>query len=175
VYFRQARCYFVFRWRSSSFNSPNLSVSQHLCRIYRPYTSNQVANMIPEKEYGLEEFDPATWNLLSFTINHDLKPSGPRLLYLDRANGEFGIVSSSASAVTVLAQYPDDEPIYFQGKIACAASWRAKCKKVTLLFKHSQVDLEFAQVEEAHGFLHALEDIAMAAGNHFFYSYEVPL
>jgi hypothetical protein len=143
--------------------------------MYRLYTSNQVANMIHEKEHALKKFDPATWDLQSFTINQEPKLLGLSRLYLDRANGEFGIVSSPASAITILAQYPDDEPIYFSGKTACAASWRAKCKKISLLFKHSQIDLEFAQVEEAHHFLHSLEGIAMAAGNHFFYSYEVPL
>jgi hypothetical protein len=163
VYFRQARCYFIFRWRS--FNSPDLSVLQHLRRMYQPYISNQVANMIPETDNGLEGLDPATWDLQSFTINHESKMSVKSRLYLDRANGEFGIVSSPASAITTLAQYHDDEPIYFQGKTACAVSWRAKCKKVSLLFKHSQIDLEFAQVEEAHNFVHALEEIAKAAGN----------
>jgi histone acetyltransferase HTATIP len=122
-----------------------------------------------------EEHHPVAWALQSFTVNHEYKSTGPSQLYLDRANGEFGIVSQALLAITTLAQYPDDDPIYFEGKGARAASWRAKCKKVSLLFQHAQVDLEFASIEQAHSFLHMVEDIAMAAGNKFFYSYDVPL
>jgi histone acetyltransferase HTATIP len=131
--------------------------------------------MAHEMEHDSEEYDAITWELQSFTINHELKSTGLPELYLDRANGEFGIVSASSSAMTTLAQYPDGEPVYFQGKTARAASWRAKCRKISLLFDHCQIDFEFTHVEAAHSFLRVVENIAMAAGNHFFYSYEVPL
>jgi histone acetyltransferase HTATIP len=121
-----------------------------------------------------DEHGPVTWDLQSFTINHEFKSSGASRLYLDRANGEFGVVSPTSSAITNLVQFSDDEPIYFSGKNARAASWRGRCKKISLLFEFLQIDLEFAQVDAAHDFLHVVEDITMAAGNHFFYSYEVP-
>lgn len=89
-------------------------------------------------------------------------------------NSEFGIVSHASLAIVSMAQYPDDDPIYFQAKSARAAAWRTRCKKIALLFQHLQIDLEFTSAEDAHAFLHVIEDIAMAAGNHFFYSYEVP-
>ncbi|KAH7410362.1 hypothetical protein DE146DRAFT_675082 [Phaeosphaeria sp. MPI-PUGE-AT-0046c] len=122
-----------------------------------------------ENDYG-----PAIWILASFTVSQTYKSHGPSRLYLDRANGEFGVVSMSPHATPTMAQFPDDEPIYFEGKCARAAAWRSKCKKVVLLFEHCQVDLEFAAVDSAHDFLHAVEDIAMGTGNNFFYSYEVP-
>jgi hypothetical protein len=122
-----------------------------------------------------DRYDAFTWNLLSFTINHEYKSSGPSRIYIDRANGEFGIISPSSIAVANLAQFPDDEPIYFQGKNARAASWRVKCKKVTLLFEFLQVDLDFVEVDCAHAFVHSVEAMALAAGNHYFSSYEMPL
>lgn len=131
--------------------------------------------MTPTIALGTEERHPVTWALQSFTINHEYKSTGPSQLYLDRANGEFGITSHASLAITTLAQFPDDEPIYFEGKGARAASWRSKCKKISLLFQHLQIDLDFTSVDQAHGFLHVVEDIAMAAGNNFFYSYDVPL
>lgn len=118
---------------------------------------------------------PTIWRISSFTISHTYKSHGPSRLYLDRANGEFGIVSNAPSATPTLAQFPDEGAIYFAGKSARAAAWRAKCKKIVLLFEHCQIDLEFGTVDDAHDFLHTAEDIAMNAGNHFFYSYEVPL
>jgi hypothetical protein len=130
--------------------------------------------MAHEMEQNSDEYDTATWDLQSFTINLELRSFGFSRLYLDCANGEFGIVSASASVMTTLAQYPDDDPIHFRGKLARAASWRAKCKKISLLFDHLQIDFEFLHVEAAHGFLHVVGDIAIAAGNQFFYSYEVP-
>jgi hypothetical protein len=121
-----------------------------------------------------DEHNTVTWNLQAFVINHEYKASGASRLYLDRANGEFGIVSPQLLAVTTLAQFPDDEPLYFQGKNIHAAAWRARCKKISLRFEFLQIDLEFTAVDEAHTFLHVVEDIAMAAGNQFFSSYEVP-
>jgi histone acetyltransferase HTATIP len=122
-----------------------------------------------------EEHHPVAWALQSFTVNHDHKSTGPSQLYLDRANGQFGVVYQSQLAVTTLAQFPDDEPVYLEGKCARAAAWRPKCKKISLLFQHAQLDLEFASVDQAHSFLHMVEDIVMAAGNRFFHSYDVPL
>jgi hypothetical protein len=129
--------------------------------------------MNPTHTSDADALHSITWALQSFTVNHTYKSTGPSRLYLDRADGAFGIVSPSSSSITTLAQYPDDEPICFEGKIARAASWRGKCKKIPLLFHHLQLDLEFASVDEAHAFLRVVEDIAMSAGNHFFYSYEV--
>ncbi|KAH8695851.1 hypothetical protein GQ44DRAFT_765057 [Phaeosphaeriaceae sp. PMI808] len=39
----------------------------------------------------------------------------------------------------------DDEPIYFEAKTGRAVSWRLKCTKVSLLFEHMQIDLEFIE------------------------------
>ncbi|KAH8724399.1 histone acetyltransferase MYST2 [Phaeosphaeriaceae sp. PMI808] len=125
--------------------------------------------------YDTGDHSPITWPLQSFSVKHDYRPTGPWRLLLDRANGELGIVSAHQPLATMaLAQFPDDEPIYFEAKTGRAASWRPKCKKVSLLFEHMQIDLEFITVDEAHRFLHTVEDIAMVAGNHHFYSYEVP-
>jgi hypothetical protein len=120
------------------------------------------------------ECEASAWSLLSFTIDHEFKSSGPSMLYLDRANGEFGIVYPSPTTAITLAQFPDDEPIYFQGKNVRATCWRSKCKKVTLLFEFLQVDLEFDDVQSACAFEYLVEQVVMTAGNHFFCSYEVP-
>lgn len=124
--------------------------------------------------FDVNDYGSSIWFLASFTISHTYKSHAPSRLYLDRANGEFGMISISPDATPTLAQFPDDEPIFFQGKCARAAAWRSRCKKIVLLFEHCQIDLEFAAVDSAHDFLHAVEDIAMGAGNNFFYSYDVP-
>jgi hypothetical protein len=123
---------------------------------------------------GADEHLSITWTLQSFIVDRAIKSTGQSRLYLDRANSEFGIVSHASPAIISMAQYPDDDPIYFQAKSARAAAWRTRCKKIALLFQHLQIDLEFTSVEDAHAFLHVIEDIAMTAGNNFFYSYEVP-
>jgi hypothetical protein len=123
---------------------------------------------------GADEHLSIAWTLQSFIVDRAIKSTGQSRLYLDRANSEFGIVSHASLAIVSMAQYPDDDPIYFQAKSARAAAWRTRCKKIALLFQHLQIDLEFTSAEDAHAFLHVIEDIAMAAGNHFFYSYEVP-
>jgi len=122
-----------------------------------------------------EDSKPVLWLLQSFSIGKEQKTAGPTFLFLDRANAEFGFVSSNSSSIATVLRFPEtNEPIYFQAKTARAAAWRDKSKKVSILFQHLQVDLEFASTDRARGFLDVLEDIATAAGNHFFYSYEVP-
>jgi hypothetical protein len=121
-----------------------------------------------------DESETSAWPLQSFTVNHDFKSRVPTQLYLDRANGEFGIVTYDSLSTATMVQFTDDEPVYFQAKIARAASFRSKCRKISLLFQHMQIDLEFTSPEQARTFLNMVEDISMAAGNHFFYTYEVP-
>ena len=121
--------------------------------------------------------DPGSvfWQLQSFSIGKEQKTTGPTFLFLDRANAEFGFVRSSTFSIATVLRFPEtNEPIYFQAKTARAAAWRDKIKKVSILFQRLQVDLEFASPDRARSFLDVLEDIATAAGNHFFYSYEVP-
>ncbi|KAH7081842.1 hypothetical protein BKA63DRAFT_550432 [Paraphoma chrysanthemicola] len=90
-----------------------------------------------------------------------------------RANNEFGIVSHSALPIISMAQYPDDDPIYFQATSARAAAWRTRCKKIALLFEHLQIDLEFTSVDDAQAFVRLIENIAMSAGNPLFNSHEL--
>jgi hypothetical protein len=122
--------------------------------------------------FDVNDYGPAVWFLASFTVSQTYKSHGPSRLYLDRANGEFGVVSVSPDATPVLAQYPNDEPIYFEGKTTRAVAWGPRHKKVILLFEHCQVDLEFATTDSAQDFVLAIEEIAMSAGNNYFSSYE---
>jgi len=115
------------------------------------------------------------WMLRSFTIGKEQKTPGPTSLFLDRANAEFGFVAYTSAGIAFVLRFPEtNELMYFQAKSARAAAWRDKSKKASILFQHLQVDLEFAAPDQARSFLDVLEDIATAAGNHFFYSYEVP-
>ncbi|KAI4906363.1 hypothetical protein J4E90_010582 [Alternaria incomplexa] len=100
----------------------------------------------------------ATWLLQSFATGKGAKITGPATLFLDRANAELGFIR------------------YFTPNIASVAwaAWRDKSKKVSVLLWGVQLDLEFVSPDRARSFLDVLEDIATAAGNHFFYSYEVP-
>jgi hypothetical protein len=120
-----------------------------------------------------EQYLPLTWTLHSFIVDHAIKSTGQSRLYLDRANNEFGIVSHSALPIISMAQYPDDDPIYFQATSARAAAWRTRCKKIALLFEHLQIDLEFTSVDDAQAFVRLIEDIAMSAGNPLFNSHEL--
>jgi hypothetical protein len=122
-----------------------------------------------------EEHQSVAWPIASFAIDRENKSGCSAHLLLDRANSEFGFVRYTSNAVAVVVQFPDTgEPIYFSVKDARAAAWREKCRKISILFQHLQVDLDFGLPEGARGFLDVLEDLAMAAGNHFFYSFEVP-
>ncbi|KAI4639122.1 uncharacterized protein J4E78_011010 [Alternaria triticimaculans] len=122
-----------------------------------------------------EDYKSLLWKLRSFSIGKEQKNTDPTFLFMDRANAEFGFVDSTSFSIASVLRFPEtDEPIYFQAKTARAAAWRDKSKKVSVLFQHLQVDIEFASPDRARGFLDVLEDIATAAGNHFFYSYEVP-
>ena len=117
----------------------------------------------------------ATWSLLSFAFGKEQKIDVHTTLFLDRANAEYGFVVYTSASIAFVLRFPEtNEPIYFQAKTARAAAWRDKSKKVSILFQHLQVDLEFVSPDRARSFLDVLEDIATAAGNHFFYSYEVP-
>ncbi|KAL1793826.1 hypothetical protein ACET3X_007247 [Alternaria dauci] len=131
--------------------------------------------MPPFPKPSTEDGRSVTWLLQSFTIGNEQKIASPTNIFLDRANAEFGFIQYNASSIASILRFPDtDEPMYFRAKGACASAWRDKCKKVCILFQHLQLDLEFASPDRARGFLNMLEDIATAAGNHSFYSYEVP-
>ncbi|KAI4640864.1 uncharacterized protein J4E79_011794 [Alternaria viburni] len=131
--------------------------------------------MPPFPKPAAEDSKSVFWMLRSFTIGKEQKTTGHTTLFLDRANAEFGFVAYTSASIAFVLRFPEtNEPIYFQAKTARAAAWRDKSKKVSILFQHLQVDLEFASTDRARGFLDVLEDIATAAGNHFFYSYEVP-
>lgn len=124
---------------------------------------------------GANTDEPApTWELLSFTVNHDFKLSGLFRFYLDRGNDEMGIILANSPATIALAQFKDNEGIYFQLKSARAASWRAKCRKISLLFQQLQLDVDFASFEQARAFLNDVEAIMMRLGNHYFSTYEAP-
>ncbi|KAI4638951.1 hypothetical protein J4E93_009701 [Alternaria ventricosa] len=122
-----------------------------------------------------EDSKSVLWSLQSFTIGKEQKITVHTNLFLDRANAEFGFVVYASASIAFVLRFPEtNEPIYFQAKTARAAAWRDKSKKVSILFQHLQVDLVFVAPDQARSFLDVLEDIATAAGNHFFYSYEVP-
>lgn len=122
-----------------------------------------------------EDSKSVTWPLLSFSIHKEQKITGPTTLFLDHANTEFGFIRSTSSNIASVFRFLEtNEPIYFQAKTARAAAWRDKSKKVSILFEHLQVDLEFASPDHARSFLDVLEDIVTAAENHLFYTYEVP-
>jgi hypothetical protein len=122
-----------------------------------------------------EDAQSVIWLLQSFVIGKEQKTIGATNLFLDRSNAEFGLIRYTAANIASVLRFPEtNEPMYFQAKNARAAAWRDKSKKVSILFQHLQLDLEFASPDRACAFLNVLEDIAMAAGNHFFYSYEVP-
>jgi len=122
-----------------------------------------------------EDSKSVLWMLRSFTIGKEQKTTVHTTLFLDRANAEFGFVVYTSASIAFVLRFPEtNEPMYFQAKTARAAAWRDKSKKIPILFQHLQVDLEFAAPDQARSFLDVLEDIATAAGNHFFYSYEVP-
>ena len=117
----------------------------------------------------------ATWLLQSFATGKGAKITGPATLFLDRANAELGFIRYFTPNIASVAWGPEpDEPLYFQAKTARAAAWRDKSKKVSVLLWGVQLDLGFVSPDRARSFLDVLEDIATAAGNHFFYSYEVP-
>ena len=131
--------------------------------------------MPPFPKPPAEDSKPVGWRLQSFNIGKEQKTTGHTFLFLDRANAEVGFVSFNTHSIATVLRFPETtEPIYFQAKTARAAAWRDKIKKVSILFQRLQVDLEFASPDRARSFLDVLEDIATAAGNHFFYSYEVP-
>ncbi|KAH7363678.1 acyl-CoA N-acyltransferase [Pyrenochaeta sp. MPI-SDFR-AT-0127] len=124
---------------------------------------------------AFEQHRTVSWPLRSFAVDKDSRSTSPADLFLDRVNGEFGFIRYNSRAVATIVQFPDTaEPIYFQAKGARAAAWRAKARKISVLFQHLQIDLEFISPEQARSFLCLLEEFAMAAGNHFFYSHEVP-
>ncbi|KAL6707840.1 hypothetical protein ACN47E_003740 [Coniothyrium glycines] len=122
-----------------------------------------------------EEYHRKTWRLQSFAVEKNAKSVSPGQLMLDRANAEFGIIRNTHQGVHVVVRFPDtNEPVYFAAKDVRAAAWREKCKKVSVLLQYIQVDLEFRLHDCARSFLDGLEDLTLAVGNHFFYSYEVP-
>ncbi|EUC46617.1 hypothetical protein COCMIDRAFT_35729 [Bipolaris oryzae ATCC 44560] len=124
---------------------------------------------------SLDEQAPVTWPIQSFTINHDVKSTGPAQLMLDRANSEFGLVYQTQPGVAVMAQFPDtEEPVFFQVSKARAVCTRFNnsCKKVCILMPHMQIDLCFTISVDAGDFVHALGRIATTVGNSYFEVHE---
>ena len=123
----------------------------------------------------VEEHQIVTWPVESFSSDNLPACTGPVELFLDRSNGDFGLVRYTSAAVAAAVRKPSTgEPIYFRAKDARAAAWREKCKKVSVLLHSLQIDLEFASAGHARGFLSVLEDLVTTNGNYFFHSYEVP-
>lgn len=142
---------------------------------FQPHSQGSVDNMTESLTSTVEEHQTVSWPLRSFAIDKDSQLAGPADLFLDRANGEFGFIRYTSLAVATVVQFPDtSEPVFFQVNGARAAAWRPKSRKISILFQYLQIDLEFNLPEHARGFLCVLQDLILAAGNHFFSSYEVP-
>ncbi|KAJ4331547.1 hypothetical protein N0V95_009863 [Ascochyta clinopodiicola] len=120
-----------------------------------------------------EDHDTVSWPLESFTIGKDCNSSNPTRVFVDRAAHEFGIIYYFANSVAAVEQYSDTgEPVYFQAKTALTACWHSKCKKVSVLFQHLQVDLQFCSTQEARDFLDAFKDSTKITQNNAFHAYE---
>jgi hypothetical protein len=115
-----------------------------------------------------------TWPIYSFTINHTFKSLSPASVLLDRATSEFGIFYPLAAGTAVMAQHPDDEPVYFSVSSTRAACSRPgqTCKKVCVLVHEVQLDLEFGTADAAANFLHTLGRLATKVGTMGFEVFE---
>jgi histone acetyltransferase HTATIP len=123
--------------------------------------------MAHEMKHELGDHNPITWPIQSFTVDHDFKSPSHAYLLLDRANSEFGLFYHIAAGVGTMAQTPEDEPIYFQvssTRAACSRSGQT-CKKVCILLRTLQIDLEFKTADHASDFLHSLRRLATKVGN----------
>ena len=120
-----------------------------------------------------------SWSLQKLAVGKDLrwdrtKDGDDRSeVFVDRATHEFGVVYYDLYSAAAVQQFPDtDEPVFFQASNALAACWHSKCKKVSLLCQHLQVDLGFHSIEEARDFLDTFEDATATTQNLSFCTYE---
>ncbi|KZM26154.1 hypothetical protein ST47_g2671 [Ascochyta rabiei] len=121
----------------------------------------------------IEGHESVSWPLESFTVGRDINSSNPTRIFVDHATHEFGIVYYYANSVAAVEQFSDTgEPVYFQAKTALMACWHSRCKKISVLFQHLQVDLKFCSTQEARDFLDAFKDAATITQNNVFYAYE---
>jgi histone acetyltransferase HTATIP len=123
--------------------------------------------MPPINLHALYDHEPVSWPVQSFTVDHDFKSPSPAYLLLDRANAAFDLFYHVAAGVGVMAQLPDNEPVYFEvsGTRAACSRPSQTCKKVCVLMQHSQIDLEFATSDHAGDFLQSLGRLATKVGN----------
>ncbi|KAF9696533.1 hypothetical protein EKO04_005325 [Ascochyta lentis] len=120
-----------------------------------------------------KDYDTVSWPLESFTVGKDFSSSNPTRMFVDRATHEFGIIYHDSDSVAAVEQFSDtDEPVYFRAKTALAACWHSRCKKVSILFQHLQIDLKFCSIQQAREFLDAFKDAATSTLNSIFYAYE---
>jgi hypothetical protein len=129
--------------------------------------SRRKASMAHKMEHHLEDHAPITWPIQSFTVDHDFKSPSYAYMLLDRANSGFGLFYHIAPGTGVMAQTPENEPIYFQVSSTRAACSRPgqTCKKVCILLQAVQIDLEFTTADHASDFLHSLGRLASKVGN----------
>jgi histone acetyltransferase HTATIP len=130
--------------------------------------------MAPEASHTLLDHEPISWPIQSFTVDHDFKSADHAYLLLDRANAEFGLFYYVAAGVCVMAQLPDNEPVYFavsRCRAACSRPGQT-CKKVCVLMQHFQIDLEFTTADHASDFLQSLGRLTTKVGNMEFVVFE---
>jgi histone acetyltransferase HTATIP len=130
--------------------------------------------MAPDVSRTLLDHDPISWPIQSFTVDHDFKSADHAYLLLDRANAEFGLFYHIVAGVGVMAQFPDNEPVYFAVAGCRAACSRPgqMCKKVCVMMQHFQIDLEFTTADHASDFLQSLGRLATKVGNMEFEVFE---
>jgi histone acetyltransferase HTATIP len=115
-----------------------------------------------------------TWPIHPFILNHSFRSPSPAYLLLNRATSEFGIFYSLAAGTVIMAQHPDNEPVYFAVSSTRAACSRPgqTCKKVYVLVHEAQLDLEFGTADAAADFSQALGRLATKVGNMGFEVFE---
>ncbi|KAH6643776.1 hypothetical protein C7974DRAFT_5230 [Boeremia exigua] len=120
-----------------------------------------------------DDNESVSWPLEEVALGKGLSFLKATTIYVDRATHEFGIVYFASNAAAVMEQFPEtNEPVYFTAKDALAACWHTKCKKISILFQHVQINLGFYSPAEARGFLDAFEDATAATQNISFCTYE---
>ena len=120
-----------------------------------------------------DDHEAVSWPLEEFAVGKDLTSTNPTKIFIDRSTHEFGIVYYNSNSAAAVEQFPDtDEPVFFPAKNALLACWHSKCKKISVLFQHVQIDLGFRSAAEAREFLDTFEDAAATTQNISFCTYE---
>ncbi|KAJ4991436.1 BTB/POZ domain-containing protein [Stagonosporopsis vannaccii] len=120
-----------------------------------------------------EDNETVFWPLEEFAVGEDLRSTNPTNVFVDRTTQEFGIVYFHSDATATVEKFPDThEPIFFSAKDALAACWHNKCKKISILYHHVQINLVLQSASEARGFLDAFEDATGTTQNISFCTYE---